>query len=287
MLELALDPSVPATVADRAGGVLLSSLSREGRTYAQLATRRAVQLLRRHDDARARAILEELRRAQPGARAAARWLTALDARRLGRVAIAGDLPARGRLVPGFWLDGQCPVWLRTATASDASRLSREARLQADLALPGVAPVVEHGVAAGIPYLAVSGAGQPLTVDESRPFAMRAALLLGAAAGRLLRALALVGLALPDAEPERFLLTGAPAWTLTLADLDGVTTVDPAAAASRHASLAASLARRLLPSASETPLETEQAGTVESALAGAVDLPALIATLDRAARLARD
>jgi hypothetical protein len=287
MLELALDPSVPPALADRAAGVLLSSLPREGRTYAELSIRRTVQLLRRHDDARARATLEELRRAQPGARVAARWLTAIEARRLGRVAIAGDLPARGRLVAGFWLDGQRPVWLRTAAASEATRLASEARLQADLALPAVAPVVEHGVAAGIPYVAVAGMGQPFTLDTSRPFAVGEALLLAAAAGRILRALALVGLALPDAEAERFLLTAAPARALTLADLDGTTSIEPAEAARQHAALAAGIVRRLLPSAAEAHLDAEQVGAVERALVGSVDLPALIATLDRAARLVRE
>jgi hypothetical protein len=287
MVELALDPSVPPALGDRAAGVLLSSLSRESQTYAELATRRAVQLLRRHDDARARVTLEELRRAQPGARIAARWLTALDARRLGRVAIEGNLPARGRLMPGFWLDGQCPVWLRSAAADEAARLASEARLQADLALPAVAPVVEQGIAAGIPYLVVSGSGQPLTIDASRPLGLRAALLLAATAARILRALALMGVALPDAEPERFLVTGAPSWTLTLADLDGAAQVDPAAAAGQHASLAVGCSRRLLPSTAAAPLDREQVATVQRELASdALALPALIATLDRAARLAR-
>src|SRR6185295_15934612 len=184
----------------------------------QLSIRRASQLLGRHDDARARAALEELRRAQPGVHLVERWLKALDGRRLGRIAIAGDLPERGRLVAGFWLDGQRSVWLRTAATSEATRLASEARLQGGLALPAVAPVVEHGVAAGIPYVAVSAPGQPLTLDQSRPLAAGAALLLAVAAARALRALALAGVQVPDAEPERFLL--APPSLLTIADLDG-------------------------------------------------------------------
>src|SRR5947199_287754 len=111
MLELALGGDVPAEVADRAVGVLLPSLARDGRTYARFAIRRAGQLLARHVDDRARAVLEELRRAQPGTRTAERWLAALDARRFGRIALAGEPPARGRLIAAFWLDGQRPGWL--------------------------------------------------------------------------------------------------------------------------------------------------------------------------------
>ncbi len=288
MLELALDPSVPPALGDRAAGVLLSSLPRNGRTYARLSTRRAAQLLRRHDDDRARAALEELRRTQPGVRLAERWLFALDARRLGRVAIAGQLSERGRLVAGFWLDGQRTVWMRTAAASDAARLATEARQQADLALPAVAPVVEHGVAAGIPYVAVSAPGNPLTLDASRPFAVGAALVLAAAAARVLRALALAGVTVPDAEPERFLLAPAPAWTLTIADLDGARPADVIEAARAHAALAAGLASRLLPPDTYTRLDPEQAAALRRTLEAPADLPALIARLDQAAvRAARE
>jgi hypothetical protein len=286
MLELALDPSVPPATGDRAAGVLLSSLPHNGRTYAQLSIRRTTQLLRRHDDDRARAALEELRRAQPGARLAERWLTALDGRRLGRVAIVGELPERGRLVAGFWLDGQRPVWIRTAAASEATRLATEARLQAHLALPAVAPIVEHGVAAGIPYVAVSAPGQPLTLDTSRPFAAGAALLLAAAAARVLRALALAGVQVPDAEPERFLLV--PPSSLAIADLDGAAAADATEAARAHAGLAAALAYRLLPPEVEMRLQGEQAAALRAALDGPTELPALIATLDQAAlRVGRD
>src|SRR5262245_10838577 len=163
ILQLALDlPSVPPELADRAASVLLASLPRGDRTYARLAIRHAAQLLRRHVDDRARAVLEDLRRRHPDQRLAERWLGALAARHLGRVALTGGgPPTRGRLQLAFWLGGPRPVWLRTAAASDAERLEREARLHASLALAGVAPVVEHGVASGIPYVAVRPPGPPL------------------------------------------------------------------------------------------------------------------------------
>jgi hypothetical protein len=233
-------------------------------------------------------VLEELRRAQPGLRVAERWLTALDARRIGRVALLGAEPERGRLAAAFWLDGQKPAWIRTAAASAAARLGAEARLQADLALPGVAPVVEDGIASGIPYVAVAGPGQPLSLMSSRPFDLAAALRLAAAGARLLRALALAGVALPDAEPERFLHTPAPSLALTLADLDGAYPAEPAAAAHAHATLAAGFARRILPDGTWGHLTTEVGDALRQAVGEPPGLTELIALLDRAAlRVGRD
>src|SRR5207247_134347 len=137
LLALALRPETPSALADRAAGALLAALPREGHTYPRLALRRAAQLLERHADDRARVVLDDLHRARPDVRAVVPWRAALDARRLGRVALAGELPARGRLAPAFWLDGQRPVWLRSAAAPETERLAAEARLQAAPA-PGAA-----------------------------------------------------------------------------------------------------------------------------------------------------
>ncbi len=280
LLALALRPETPSALADRAAGALLATLPREGHTYPRLALRRAAQLLERHADDRARVVLDDLHRARPDVRAVVPWRAALDARRLGRVALAGELPARGRLAPAFWLDGQRPVWLRSAAAPETERLAAEARLQAALALPAVAPVVEHGVASAIPYVAVSGPGRPLVLDGTPPFELGRGLLLAAAAARILRALALAGAALPDAAAERLLY--APPLTLVLADLDGVEQREPAAAAALHAPLAVALARALVPSAGAGALAPEMAAALAHALAEPRELGDLISVLDRAA-----
>jgi hypothetical protein len=289
MLELALDPAVPAPLADRASGVLLSSLARSGRTYTRLALRRAAQLLARHADDRARAVLEELRRAQPGQRTAERWLGALDHRRLGRVALEAGESEAGRLLPGLWLDGQRTVWLRTAPAGAAARLEAEALLQAALALPGVAPVVEHGVASGIPYVAVAAPGRPLHAPAESPRDLASALALAVSGARVLRALALAGAVLPDAEPARFLRPAQGPPSLVLADLDGVLPADPEAAGAAHVALAIGLARTLLPPDAAAHLAAEAGGEpLARALAGGLSLAELIDALDRAAlRAGRD
>jgi len=247
MLELALDPGIPPALADRAAGVLLASIGHTGKTYAQLALRRAAQLLARHVDDRARAVLEELRRAAPGLHVAERWLAALDAKHMGRVALAGGAtPDRGRLLPAFWLDGQVAVWLRTAPATAGDAIAAEAALQESLALPGVAPVVEHGVASGIPYVAVLAPGHPFALDDDRRRDLPTRLTLAAQAVRILRALALAGVSLPDADPERFCIAGDRNPTLTLADLDGARKTSPDEAAQTNTTAAAALIRRLAP-----------------------------------------
>jgi hypothetical protein len=268
MLELALGGDVPAAIADRAAGVLLPTIARDGRTYGRLALRRASQLLARHADDRARVVLDELRRAQPGQRVAERWLAALGGRRLGRVALEGAIPERGRLAPALWLDAQRPVWVRSAAAPEAERLTTEVRLQAALALPGVAAVVEHGVASGIPYVAVVAPGRPLRLDETRLDAATA-LALAASAARILRAVALAGVRVPDAAPERFLYA-APIG-LVLADLDGAERAGPAAASEAHRTDVASLVSAIL-----------RAGGADGVPTDAPDLVALVHALDVAA-----
>jgi hypothetical protein len=177
---------------------------------------------------------------------AERWLAALAAKHMGRVALVGTGVAAelGRLLPGFWLDGQRPVWIRTAPATSSDALATEATLQASLALPGVAPVVEHGVASGIPYVAVLAPGQPLDVDDDRRTDVGTRLALAAQAVRIVRALALAGVAIPDAAPERFTVTADRTPTLTLADLAGAHTTSPDEAAQTNATAAAALVRRL-------------------------------------------
>src|SRR5438132_514332 len=152
--------------------------------------------------------------------------------------------------------------------------------RAAAALLAVAPVVEHGVASAIPYVAVSGPGRPLVLAGATPFEVARGLLLAAAAARILRALALAGAALPDAAPERFL--HAPPSTLVLADLDGLERREPADAAALHAPLAVVLALALVPSAGVGALAPEIAAALARALTEPRELGDLISALDGAA-----
>jgi hypothetical protein len=116
--------------------------------------------------------------------------------------------------------------------------------------------------------------------------LAAALTLAAAAGRTLRVLALGGVALPDAAPERFLY--APPATLVLADLDGLVGAEPTSAARAHASVAAALTRQLLAGQAIARLAPDVAAVLERVLGQAEDLLAVIGCLDHAAlRAGRD
>jgi hypothetical protein len=274
LLEMTLTPGVQAELADRAAGVLLASLPRASRVYARLALQRIGQLLARHADDRARSTLDELVRAQPGFQIAARWLAALGSPRVGRVAMTGE--ARdGRLAPGFWLDGQRAVLVRSAPSTSAARLAAEAEIQASLAVAGVAPVVEHGTSGGIAYVAVIAPGRPRSAQDHA--GSPRALVELAAAARILRTLALAGVVLPDAAPVRFVQTRDDPGSLLLADLDGATRAEPSAAAAAHARIVAALAAPLLAAA----------GADIAPPGPEPDLPTLIAMLDRTALLRFD
>ena len=138
--------------------------------------------------------------------------------------------------------------------------------------------MEDGVAGGSAYVAVVGDGEPLVVDaDLRP---ATALAIAAATTRILRALALAGVALPDAAPERFLHTRGPAAGVVLADLDGATTSDDAAAA--NAIAARALAGRVVTNAAVAELPEHTREALAAALTGSATLDALARALDEAA-----
>lgn len=284
-LQLAFGPGVPDALADRAARLLLPTLTGDARTYARLALRRTAQLLRHHADEPAREFLDALVKTQPDHRMAARWRAALGAPRVGRVALGDDDAPEGRLRRGFWLDGQRAVWLRTADGDEADRLAREGTLQARLALPGVAPVADHGTADGRGWVAVVSFGTPLVPHAERPRSARAAFTLAAGAARVLHGLALRGVALPDAATERFLVHGDDEPQIALADLDGVREDAPSAVLPVHAAIARALARTLVPAAAATRVEPWVGAAVARAFTEPVDLVELVRVLDQAALVA--
>jgi hypothetical protein len=293
VLQLACGPGVPDALAERATRVLLPTLTADARTHARLTLRRTGQLLRHHADEQAGELLDVLCRTQPEHRIAARWRAALAARRVGRVAVTSEAVGAGRdggrdggrLLRGFWLDGQRSVWLRIVEGEAAERVAREGALQARLALPGVAPVADHGATDGVGWVAVIGAGGPLLPDPERARSARAAFTLGGAAARVLHGLALRGIVLPDAAPERFLMAGDDEPQLVLADLDGVREDAPSAVLPVHAAIARALARTLIPAAAATRVEPWVGAAVARALMEPVDLIELVGILDQAALVA--
>ena len=198
LVELSVGPGRPADVADRAATALLHTLSAQTREHLQLAMRHAAWLMGRHQDALARKLLASALTHHKDARGPARWVAALDAPKAGRVALM-ETGVTGRVQPGFFLDEQRECWVRVV---DVAASEQEATLHRTLALPGVAPLVTHGRDAERAVIAVSASGRPLPPgglrERNARFSVASQML------RILRGVALAGVALPDADPARFL-----------------------------------------------------------------------------------
>ena len=244
LLESAVRLLRDAATADRAEEVLLDSLPKEGRSYSRIGLLRAAELLRRHDDALARALLTRICATHPGFHKPARWLEALDAPRVGRLALIGR--DEGRLRFAFWLDGQHPAWVRTAVGSDGVSALEEARWQRDALVAGVAPVVLSGVGDdGVAHVAFPAMGRPADLVLRRKPSRPLAVLVATQAAQVLASLAMAGKTLPDAAPSRFLLSEGEQPLLWLADLTGLAPAAPSEAARRHLALAVAWTEEIL------------------------------------------
>jgi hypothetical protein len=231
----------PLPVRERLLGAALDS--GDDRILAHPGIERLLGSMPPHGEASARHGLALARsRVQQGALPEARKLlegleggpAAQDARALlGRLAgtIAGPLSLAGAPDPGavglqagFHLERLEPVWLRFAPAADPA-FRAQVDLQAVACLPGVAGILERGRLDGVAYTVVDGAGARLDrvlADRSVRLGYAEARGLALAGLRVLRALALAGLALPSIEARRFLLPWPGAWQhVVLADLEGL------------------------------------------------------------------
>src|SRR5262249_51635508 len=143
-----------------------------------------------------------------------------------------------RLRRAFWPERGMFVWARLSKQSDRERLAEEAKIQANVLLPGVAPALGHGSAGGDTlFVALEAQGSPLDRDAGLELELPDALALALEGVSILRALASLGYELPDAATSRFLLPAEGPPGLCLADLDGIVKGDPAACAVAHGKLA--------------------------------------------------
>ena len=201
---------------DRALGALLDTFPGHSRTYSTLATTYASRLLERHADGGARDLLERLAARHPGYRLPTKWLAALEAPRVGRVALAGERDGWQR---GFWLDRQRPVLVCVGADLDGV-----AELHADLAVPSVAPLLVSGRDGDRCFLAVEAVGDPgRWWRRLRDADDRRVLALTREGVTILAALARAGVALPDCDSSRFLLSDTG--RLWLFDLRGARAAD--------------------------------------------------------------
>ncbi len=238
------------------GGIvrtLLGTFPEKSDPFRRHAWEWAGRLLAREEDAAATALLRRVAQQHPGDEEVAKLLEALLRPRLGRFSLEpeDDAAPRPGLRTAWWLDRRQPVLLRVAPPEDAARLAEEAVLQAGACLPGLLSVVASGTTAeGVPWI-VLPATLPSLVDvlpgtDGRDLPVAVALALAADGVRILSALALAGITLPDVAPRRFvgsLSGGVP--VLLLADLDGASAASPGETAARHRELAVEWSRAAL------------------------------------------
>ncbi len=245
--------------ADRASTALLESLPTSSPDYRRLALMRAGELMRRHSDERARWVLRHLEGAQADCDEAALWRDALESRLVGRFAVgwpddtgrrivAGE-PGKGRdkLVKAWSLDGQVPVWLRTAPAKARKAVQVEVDIHKQLVLPGLVPLLGADLKGDLLVIAVPAWGQPAALALPRLATdRRVALELALQATQILGGLAFAHLVLPDARRWRWLVdTSAQPPRLWLAAIEGVRGTPKLEALKAHGGSARGFCRELL------------------------------------------
>jgi hypothetical protein len=193
----------------------------------------AGHLIAANSEADARQLLQNLASANPDFDIPARWLELLDAERLDRIALLAQpsdrMDALGQHTrrAGIWLETMRPVWVQIARLDEIASHEETVRLIGELAVPGVASLLESGTTkAGEPYFVVANAGEPLerALTENAGLELSPALRVCHEAVGIFNALAAVGVQLPDVNLARFTLERSGALLLT--DLAGARRVDP-------------------------------------------------------------
>jgi len=210
-LALALDQDWPP--ADAGVLALLHTFPSHGPVFQRFALDCASRLARMGEDGTATDLLAKVALKGPSADRAATLLTHLKRPRIGRFAVEKNPPGKGAAPLGraIWLDKLEPVLIRLGAPTQVEQVAREARLQGDVCLPGVADVLDSGTADHRrPYVAVPG---DCRLDEwlrARPgsASLSESLALAMEGVRIIRALGLAGVTIPDAAPDRFVCAGA-------------------------------------------------------------------------------
>ncbi|OGR09111.1 MAG: hypothetical protein A2341_10850 [Deltaproteobacteria bacterium RIFOXYB12_FULL_58_9] len=230
--------------------VLLGEFPPASREFSSLATFLAREYLRRHDDSRARALLQKLVEHQPGFRLPGRWLAALDAERVGRIALCGNPDDRG-WQEGLWLDHQRPALVRKlAAADDTAR--HTVLLHRRLLVPGVVPLLaSEANPGGSGFVALEMVGRPgrwwrqLDKLDRGTVAYEGVAILAS----ILRA----GVRLPDSALRRFLIDGNG--RLWLFDLDGAALAQPNFDDRAALALACGFCNNILPRSAQGALDS--------------------------------
>jgi hypothetical protein len=199
----------------------------------------------------AKKLIDRVRKADDTGSILARWRAALDAPRVGTVALDSaranrDLPASGRWYRGWHVPTQSIVLLRYGELAEQPLFAEQVALWRRLLVPGVSRIVAANTEPSKrPYVAVELTGYPLNREAQKSsriderLRMRWAVELCA----LLAALAEQGTVLPDAELSRF--NTDQEGRLWLVDLWNLQSVTPEQARLAHCDRARTSCRQLL------------------------------------------
>lgn len=239
----------PSSSVESGLDALLTSFKGVPTRYRELALARAAYWLAAERDDQARRLLAHLCEEYSDFHTPQRWLEALNAPRIGRVALMGkpprsegERPTR-RFRHGFWLSRQIPVLVAVAEPEQESSYTELAQLWRGLCLPGVAPLLsvrvgdtgQDAICLVVPNLGENLAKRLAEPEELKPV-LAASIVLEITL--LLAALAKAGVSLPDARASRFALDEhGRAW---LMDLWGAQANQGEPAARRHLEFALSL-----------------------------------------------
>jgi hypothetical protein len=225
--ELSIRGEIEDAAAKEATRRLISTLPARDPVYSGLRRARAEQLLAARDLEAARSLLNQLASVPDDAAWAKPRRAALEGKRLGPVTVGEKIDRESSFHEAFWLDKTSFVLARIGPPSEAAKLSTEAKLHAELTVPGVAPVLQHGIGdEGTYFILIPRLGSPYR-GVKKEASLLERLTLALEGVRLLASIAQSGVVVPDLAPSRFL------WSpigLFLADLSGARAEDPARAA---------------------------------------------------------
>ena len=270
------------------GGVLdlLRSLPVDSNEYRSLGSSYAKLLLASGAYKQALSALLELQKIKKPPKEVKELTVRLRAPRIAHFSLQSKKPVDG-LQLAFSLRDVEPVLVRFARPGSKEQVENEVRIQADICLPGVLDVLEHGVSdTGQSYVAVPVAGERLDwalESQDRAASREVTVDLAVEGIRLFRALGLARVTLPDVATSRFVLDRPD--RLLLADFTGARTTSETEAAEAARRSAADWCRSALvfPPFKGKELRRDLPGSVKRALTAAFEEPSEAAELVRILR----
>lgn len=251
---------------------LMDSIPRDHERYLQLGLNWSEKLLQAGQADAALGLLRQVCQAHPDHRDAARRCKALQGEKFGPLVL--NEKVQGDFQSAFWPREAAHGWAWLGTAEQAKDVAARARWQAEISMPGVAPLLAHGRGPGArPFMLLAAGGQPLSPKR---LGLRDALRLTRDALLILRGLASLGIELPDAHPTRFWSQGREG--LKLMDLDGATRSDETRAMMALAEPAKTLVYALLRDHEQDELRSDLPEDVAKVMKGRAPLTLLTKAL---------